>query len=155
MGYTGHTLGHSLFFQFVMEIPVRILKASIAMEQRMGIWIGFYRLVQSLEYQWIVVTLTNDKGYDSSIVKVKDGTQVQFMYHRPLIPLEFCDIGQPFLIGRIGMKFAGEDVFCDVLRIFRPSGAAIAAVLNGGFYAFLPAYPKDTLVIYMNAVVVS
>ena len=76
------------------------------------------------------------------------------MYHRPFIPLEFCDIGQPFLIGRISMKFAGENVFCDVLRIFRPSGAAIAAVLNGGFYAFLPAYPQDSLVIYMNAVVV-
>ena len=98
--------------------------------------------------------LTNDKGYDSPVVKVKDGTQVQFMYHRPLIPLEFCDIGQPFLIGRIGMKFAGEDVFCDVLRILRTSSTAVAAVLNGGFYAFLSAYSKDTLVIYMNAVVV-
>ena len=52
------------------------------------------------------------------------------------------------------MEFARKNVFCDVLRIFRPSGAAIAAVLNGGFYAFLPAYPKDTLVIYMDAVVV-
>ena len=59
---------------FVVEIPVRILKASITVEQRMGIWIGFYRLVKGLEYQRVVVMLTNNKGYDSSIVKVKNGT---------------------------------------------------------------------------------
>ena len=40
----------------------------------MSIWIGFYRLVQGLEYQWIVVTSANDKGYDSSIVKVENST---------------------------------------------------------------------------------
>ena len=74
VGYTGHALHHALFFQFVMEIPVRILEASIAVKQRMGIRIGFYRLVKGLEYQWVVVMLTNNKGYDSSIVKVKNGT---------------------------------------------------------------------------------
>ena len=74
VGYTGHTLCHSLFFQFVVEIPVRILEASIAVEQRTGIRIGFYRLVKGLEYQRVVVMLTNNKGYDSSIVKVKNGT---------------------------------------------------------------------------------
>lgn len=137
-----------------MKIPVRILKASIAMEQRMSIWIGFYRLVQGLEYQWIIVTFTNNKGYDSPVVKVKNGTQVHFMDNRILIPFEFCNIGQPFLIWGIGMEFTGKNVFCNVLRILRPSGATVAAVLNGGFYAFLPAYPKDTLIIYMNAVVV-
>ena len=52
------------------------------------------------------------------------------------------------------MEFARKNVFCDVLRILRTSGAAVAAVFNGGFNALLSAYPKDTLVIYMNAVVV-
>ena len=51
------------------------------------------------------------------------------------------------------MEFARKQVFCKVLRILRTSGATVAAVLNGGFYAFLPADPKDTLVIYMNVVV--
>ena len=74
VGYAGHALRHSLFFQFVVKSPVRVLKASIAVEQRTGIWIGFYRLVKGLEYQWVVVTLTNNKGYDSSIVKVEDCT---------------------------------------------------------------------------------
>ena len=50
VGYTGHALCHSLFFQFVVEIPVRILEASIAVEQRMRIWIAFYRLIKGLEY---------------------------------------------------------------------------------------------------------
>ena len=76
------------------------------------------------------------------------------MHNRILIPLEFGHIGQPFFIWGIGMEFAGKNVFCDVLRILRTSGAAVAAVFNGGFNALLPAYPKDTLVIYMNAVVV-
>ena len=52
------------------------------------------------------------------------------------------------------MEFARKNVFCDVLRILRTSGAAVAAVFNGGFNALLSAYSKDTLVIYMNAVVV-
>ena len=52
------------------------------------------------------------------------------------------------------MEFARKNVFCGVLRILRTSGAAVAAVFNGGFNALLSAYPKDTLVIYMNAVVV-
>ena len=52
------------------------------------------------------------------------------------------------------MEFARKNGFCDVLRILRTSGAAVAAVFNGGFNALLSAYPKDTLVIYMNAVVV-
>lgn len=51
------------------------------------------------------------------------------------------------------MKVTGEQIFCDVLRILRTSGTVVAAVLNGGFYAFLPAYSKDALVIYMNTVV--
>ena len=76
------------------------------------------------------------------------------MHNRILIPLEFGHIGQPFFIWGIGMEFAGKNVSCDVLRILRTSGAAVAAVFNGGFNALLPAYPKDTLVIYMNAVVV-
>ena len=76
------------------------------------------------------------------------------MHNRILIPLEFGHIGQPFFIWGIGMEFAGKDIFCDVLGIFCMSGAAVAAVFNGGFNALLSAYPKDTLVIYMNAVVV-
>ena len=50
VGYTGHALRQSLLFQFMVEIPVRILDASIAVEQRMRIWIGFYRLIKGLEY---------------------------------------------------------------------------------------------------------
>jgi hypothetical protein len=76
------------------------------------------------------------------------------MHNRILIPLEFGHIGQPFLVWSIGMEFARKNVFCGVLRILRTSGAAVAAVFNGGFNALLSAYPKDTLVIYMNAVVV-
>ena len=51
------------------------------------------------------------------------------------------------------MKVTGEQIFCDILRILRTSGTVVAAVLNGGFYAFLPAYSKDAFVIYMNTVV--
>ena len=98
--------------------------------------------------------LTYDKGYDSPIVKIKDGAQVHFMHNRILVPLEFRNIGQPFLIWGIGIEFTGKQVFCNVLGIFCMSGAAVAAILDRGFYAFLPAYPKNTFVIYMNAVVV-
>ena len=76
------------------------------------------------------------------------------MHNRILIPLEFRNIGQPFLIWGIGIEFTGKQVFCNVLGIFCMSGAAVVAILDRGFYAFLPAYPKNTFVIYMNAVVV-
>ena len=153
-GYAGHTLLHALFFQFLVKYSVRVLKASIAVEEGLGIRICLYCLIQSLEYQRVIVVVTNNKGYDSSVVKVKDGTQVHFVHHCSFIPLEFRHIGQPFLIGFICIKLAGEQVFGNILWILRTSGAAMAAVFNGGFYAFLPAYPEDALVVYMNAMVV-
>lgn len=85
MSYTGHALGHFLFFQRVVKIPVCILHAFVAVKQRMGIWIVFYRFVKGLEYPGVVVTVTNGKRYDSPIIKVRDGTQVHFMHNRILL----------------------------------------------------------------------
>ncbi len=58
--HAGHTLRHTCLFKLVVEDPVSILVASVAVEQRMRVGIGFQGLVEGFEHQRIVVTLTDN-----------------------------------------------------------------------------------------------
>lgn len=40
----------------MVEYPAGILKASVAMEQGMGIRIGFHSLVKGLVNEWIIIS---------------------------------------------------------------------------------------------------
>ena len=73
MCYTRHTLRHSSLRELVVESAVGILKASVAMEFRMCIWIGLSCLVKSLENQWIIIALTEHVGHNTPVAKVEDG----------------------------------------------------------------------------------
>ena len=70
-----------------------------------------------------------------------------------LVPLEFCHIGQPLLVGFIRMEFTIEQVLGYVLRIPGPSCAAVAVILDGRLDALGSANPEYPLVVHMDAVV--
>ena len=59
------------------------------MEQGMSIRIGFHGLVKGLVHKWVIVALTEYVGHDTSVTKVKDGAQVEFVDSNAFVPLKF------------------------------------------------------------------
>ena len=104
MRHAGHALRHARLFELVVECAVRVLEAPVAVEQRMRVGICLDRLVESFEYQRIVVALADNEGDDAPVIQVKDGAEIELMYLNTLIPLEFCDIGEPLLIGLVRIE---------------------------------------------------
>ena len=72
-----------------------------------------------------------------------------------LVPLEFCHIGKPLLIGLCGIKLPVQKIFGKVLRIFCVSGAAAASVLDRGADVSDPADAEHPLVVDMDAAVMA
>ena len=97
MRHTGHTLRHSGLYKFVVEGTVGILKSSVAVKQGMCVRIGLNCLVEGFENQRIVVALTKHIGHDAPVTEIQNGAQIEFVYLSPLIPFEFCYIGEPLL----------------------------------------------------------
>lgn len=116
--------------------------------------IGLYSTVKGLEYQWIIIPVTDHIGNDAAVVKVQNCTEIDLVYCHALIPLEFCHISEPLLIGHVRMKVPVQQILSYKLRILRPSGAAMAAILDSGLNAFSTANSENTLIVHMNMVVV-
>ena len=70
MGNSGHTLGHTCLLQFAMKVPAGILKAPVAVKQRVCVRIGLYRLVKGFEYQRVIVAVTDHGGYNTPVIQV-------------------------------------------------------------------------------------
>ena len=70
LGNSGHTLLHFCCLQLVIEYPVCILETSVTMEQRVCIWIGCYGSIQSIKYERIIVSVTDDIGHDSAVIQI-------------------------------------------------------------------------------------
>ena len=153
--HAGHTLRHTCLFKLVVEDPVSILVASVAVEQRMRVGIGFQGLVEGFEHQRIVVTLTDNVGDDAPIIQIQDGAEVEFAYLNAFVPLELCDIGEPLLVGLVRIELAVEYVLSDVLWILRPPGATVATVLDGRLDTSGTANTENALVIDMNIMIMS
>ena len=154
MGHTGHTLCHSGFFKLVMKHPVCILETSVAVEQRVRIWVGLDCFLQGLIYQRIVVVVTDNVGNDAAVIEVKNGAEINLVYLCALIPLKFCYIGEPLFIRFVRIELTIEQILGDILRILSLPGATVVAVLDGGLDALGAADSQDTFVVHMNAVVV-
>lgn len=95
---------HPRLFHLVMKGSACVLKATVRMEEGMCIRVFFHSLVEGFEYKRIVVTLSDYKGDDASVIEIQDGTEIDFADINTLIPLEFGYIREPFLIGCFGMK---------------------------------------------------
>ena len=154
MGHTRHALRHLCLLELVMKFSVRVLKAPVAVEQRMGVGVGLDRLVEGFEHQRIVITLAYDIGNDAAITEIKNGAEINLVYFYTFVPLEFCHIREPFLIGFICIELPVKQILCDVLRILSLPRAVVAAVFDSGFDAHGTADSQDTFVVHMNTVVV-
>ena len=154
LGNTGHALLHTGFFQLVVKSPVGILKSSVAVEQWMGIRIGFHRTVKRLEYQRIIIVVADHIGYDTTITEIKDRTEIDLVYLNTLIPFELCYIGEPLLVRLVRMEIPVEEVLSHILGILCLPCAAVIVVFNRGLNASGAANTQNALVIDMNMLVV-
>ena len=113
---TGHTLYHSGIDKFLMEYFVGILKSSVTVEDRMSVRIEPDSFIKCGKYKIIVVALTNLESYDTSVIKVENGTQIQLLDDRANIVFELCHIGEPLLIRLICVEIPFQDILCCDLR---------------------------------------
>ena len=84
--HAGHALRHARLLELVVERAVRVLKASVAVEQRMRVRICLDRLVKGLEHQRIVVSLADNEGNDAPVIQVEDGAEIELVYRNALVP---------------------------------------------------------------------
>ena len=98
LGHAGHALRHTGLFQLVMKRAAGILKAPVAMEQRMSVRVGFNGSVKGLENQRVVIPVSYDVRDNTTIIEIEDGTEIYLVYLNTLVPFELCHIGKPFLI---------------------------------------------------------
>ena len=112
-----------------------------------------YRTVKSLENQRIVVPVADHAGSNAAIAEVQNCAEIDFVDLNAFIPLEFRYVGKPLFIRLVRMKVPIKQIPGHKLRILCLSGAAVAAVLDGGLDALGTANPENTLVVYMNVVV--
>ena len=155
MRHAGHTLCHPSLNKLVVKCPVGILKASVTVEQGMCIRIGLNCLVKGLENQWIVVALTEHIGHNTPIAEIQNGAQIEFVNLDPLIPLEFCHIGEPLLIRFCSIKLPVQKILGKILRVLSLSGTAVVVVLYRGTDISGSTDTKHSLVVDTDAVVMS
>ena len=151
----GHTLRHSGLYKFVVEGTVGILKSSVAVKQGMCVRIGLNCLVEGFENQRIVVALTKHIGHDAPVTEIQNGTQIEFVYLRPLIPFEVCYIGEPLLVGLCRIEPPAQKILGKILRIPRLPGTSAVVVFHGRVYISGPADAEYPLIINVNAMVMA
>ena len=155
MRHTGHTLRHSRLHELVVESAVGVLETSVAVEQGMCVRIGLHSLIKSLENQRVVIAFAEYIGHDAPVAKVEDGAQIELVNLCSLVPLKFCHIGKPLLIGLCGIKLPAQKVLGKILRVLRLSGAAMVVVLDRGTDISDLADAENPLVIDMDTVVMT
>ena len=105
---------------------VGVLKTTVTVEQLMCIRMGFNCSLECVKHNRVVVVVTNNIRNDTSVVQVKDGTQIDFVNHYALVPFELYDIGKPLHIRSWRMEITTEYILCHILRI----GCIIRTVLG-------------------------
>ena len=113
---TGHTLCHPGIQQFLVEGSAGVLESTVAVEQRVCIWIFQNGFIQGIKNKIIVIPVTNDITDDSPVTQVKDGTQIEFVDNWTFIPLELRYIGQPLFVGMPRPEFPVQTILCCYLH---------------------------------------
>jgi hypothetical protein len=155
VGNTGHTLRHSRLHKLLVKCPVCVLETSVAVKQGMCVRIGLHRLVKGFENQRIVVAFAEYIGHNTPVTEIQNGAQIELVGFVSIIPLKFCHVGEPLLIGLCGIELPIQKVLSKILRIFRLPGAATVAVLDRGADIPGPADTKHSLVVDMDTVVMT
>ena len=117
LAYPRHTLRHPSRSQLVVEHPGRVLKAPVAVEQRMRVRVGGKGAIQGFMHQGAVVGVPENKGDNPPVAQIQYGAEVKFMDGWPHIIFELCYIGQPLFIGLVRVKLAVQHIFRQILRV--------------------------------------
>ena len=121
----------------------------------MCIRVCLYCTVKGLKNQWIIIPVTDHIGNDTAVVEVQNGAEIDLVHLNTFIPLEFCHICEPLLIGLVRMKIPVQQILGYKLRILRLSRAAVVIILDGRLNAFGTANSENTLVVHMNVMVMA
>ena len=157
LGNSRHALGDTRLRQFSVKCPACVLKSPITVEEWTSASILPYGSVQCRKDEFIGVSVSDLICYDASVVEVNNGTEIDFVYDDVVFfsfcPLELSHVGQPFLVGSFGMKFAVKEVLCNVLRASGQACAAVICVLDGGFDVQSTADAQHSFVVDTNVMV--
>ena len=82
------------------------------MEQRVRIRLQTNSFIKGIHHQWVIVMITDPKSHDPAVVKIQNGTQIQFLDNRTDIVFELRYISQPLLIRFISMKIPFQYILC-------------------------------------------
>lgn len=92
---TRHALFHSGIIQSDLEMLACILKTSVTMKQRVSIGVFRNGQIKGFKHELVIVASSHGERDNASVFEVKDCAQIQFFI---ISVLEFCDVGQPFLV---------------------------------------------------------
>ena len=150
---TGHTLCHSCIQKLLVEGSAGVLESSVTMEQRVSIRIFQNSLIQRVENEFVVVSVTNNVADDSSVTQIKNRTQIEFVDDWTFIPLKLCYIGQPLFVGMPRPKFPVQKILCCHLWVRSIFGTARLSEFYGRLDMKHPAEMQDTFVAGSDIVV--
>lgn len=153
VGHSGHALDHACFFQLRMEYSVRVLKSSVAVKDGMRIGVCPEGGVKGVINQRVVVAVPDHISNDASVIQIKYGTEIDLTLLTVLVPFEFRNIRQPFLIRLVCMEVPVENILCQILRICGIPCTTMVRVLDGGLYVTAAADPQGTFVADVDIVV--
>lgn len=124
------------------------------MTQRCCSRIGNNRLIKRIEDQTIVVVVTDHICDNPPVIEIKYRAKIHFMLVLVLIiPFEFCDVRQPFLIWSFRCEISVQYVICNKLGIYRLSCTPVIGILDRGLNPFLTADPKHSFIICLDSVI--
>ena len=89
------------------------------------------------------------------VTEIQNGAQIELVDFISIIPLKFCHISEPLLIGFCGIKLPVQKIFGKVLRIFCVSGAATVVIFHGRAYISGLADAEYPLIIDVDTVVMA
>ena len=148
-----HTLDHPGVCQFCVEDIAGILEATVAVEDWMSVRICRYRHVKGVKYQWIVVPVPNHIRNNAPVTEIQNRAQIQLVFLFSAVPLEFGDVGQPFLIRFFRVEVTCKNVFGEMLWALCTAGAAVVGVLHRRANILRAADPKHPFVVDLGVVV--
>lgn len=127
---TGHTLRHTGIQQLLVEGSAGVLESTIAVEQRMRIWIFQNGFVKGIKDQLVVISVAENVADNSAITQVKDCTQIELVDNWTFIPLKLCHIGQPLFIWPSCPELPVQKILCCYLWVGSVFGAALLPELH-------------------------
>ncbi len=120
----GHALEHALVEEFDFEFGVGVLKAAVAVHERVSVGVFGDGAVESGEGEAVVVAGADVVGDDVVGFEVKDGGEIEFL---AVGVLKFGDVGEPFFVGLGGVEVAGEEVGWQLNEGFGVGGRLLGA----------------------------